>query len=120
MEMPLVLLQVKVGPRDASPVLKKTAERTGIGRGLDARNPVFDQSLDFLVDGDLADRSDTVVRVELWTMHMLLRPSYRGCVAVPLTRVIAASRLHDTFPLHDSESGRLEMTLEWLGTVDTL
>jgi hypothetical protein len=41
-------------------------------------------------------------------------------VAVPLARVLAAGRLHDTFPLEDVAAGRLELSLEWLSTMQAV
>jgi hypothetical protein len=58
-------VKVRVGPRGGEAVYKKTAERSGIGRGLAARDPVLDQTLDFLVDGDTAHTPDAVVTVEV-------------------------------------------------------
>jgi len=113
-------IKVKVGPRDRQPIYKKTAERTGMGRGLDSRNPMFDQTVDFLIDGDLAHSGDTIVRVEIWVIHILLRPTFKGFVEVPLSRVLAARRLHDSWPLEGIGTGQLEMDLEWLGTMQSL
>lgn len=105
-----------MGPRDGEAVYLKTAERTGIGRGLDARNPVFDQSIDFLVDGDLAHAESTVIGVELWCTHVVIRPSFKGAVVIPLADVLKTGQLHDTFHLEGGKGGRLELKMEWLWT----
>jgi hypothetical protein len=106
-----------VGRRGREPAHAKAAERTGVGRGLSARDPVFDESLDFRVDGDLADAGDAVVCVEVWVSHLLARPTFKGRCEVALARVVAAGRLHDSFALEGAGGGRVEAALEWLGTM---
>ena len=58
--------------------------------------------------------------LQLWVAHLLKKPSFKGRVAVPLARVLAAGRLHDTFPLEDVAAGRLELSLEWLSTMQAV
>ena len=111
-------IKAKVGPIGGAPLYKKKSERTGIGRGLNSRSPVFDEDIDFLIDGEAAQAGDTVVTLEIWITHLLLRPDFKGSVTVPLARVISAGRMRDTFPL-EGGSGTLDLGLEWQGVMDT-
>ncbi|KAH7618895.1 putative Synaptotagmin-3 [Nannochloris sp. 'desiccata'] len=112
-------LFVKVGPRDGAPVYKKSAERRGMGRGLDARSPVFDERVDMLVDGDTAQRRDTVITVEIWVKHFLLKPSYKGAVTLPLSSVLMAGKMRETWVI-EGGSGAMEMGLEWQGMMHAI
>lgn len=112
-------IKAKVGPQGGVPLYKKSAERTGIGRGLNSRSPVFDEDIDFLIDGEAAQASDTVITIELWITHVLMRPNFKGSVTIPLARVISAGRLRDTWPL-EGGSGTLDMGLEWQGVMEMM
>jgi hypothetical protein len=110
---------VTIGPRDGAPVYKKSAERSGIGRGLDARSPIFDHRVDILVDGNTAQRRDTLITVEIWIRHVLLKPSYKGAVTLPLSSVLIAGKMRNTWVI-EGGSGTLEMGLEWQGMMHAM
>jgi len=112
-------LKVKIGPQDETPVYKKSAERSGMGRGLDARSPVFDERLDILIDGDTAQRRDTVITVEIWIKHLLIKPTYKGAVTLPLSSVMMSGKMRDAWVI-EGGSGTLEMGLEWQGMMHNI
>jgi len=110
-------IEVKIGPRDGRPVFQKTVQRTGIGRHLDSRNPVFDGSVEFLVDGDLAVADDTLIGIELWTSFVVLRPKFNGSVVVPLAQVLQQKRISNWWPLVGGSGGKMRVEFEWLATL---
>lgn len=111
---------VSVGDRDKDPTYEKVAERTGIGKGLNAKDPVFDQSIDFLIDGDTARGQDTVLKIEIYVVHVATKPRLRGFVVIDFQDIISNGRLQDRWSLENSASGQLDMSLEWLPAVDTM
>jgi Ca2+-dependent lipid-binding protein len=111
-------LFVKIGPQGGAPVYKKSAERGAMGRGLDARSPVFDERVDMLVDGDTAQKHDTVITVEIWVKHVLLKPSFKGSVTLPLSSVLQG-KMRDTWMI-EGGTGTLEMGLEWQGMMHAM
>ena len=113
-------LVVNVG-KDATgkPVYSKSAERTGIGKGLDSRNPVFHESLDMLINGEIASAATTYLIVEIWVKHFMLRPSFKGSVSIPLHKVMDSGKTRGVFPLEGGE-GTLDMSVEWQGMMDSM
>ncbi|KAL6775843.1 hypothetical protein ACKKBG_A18715 [Auxenochlorella protothecoides x Auxenochlorella symbiontica] len=85
---------------------------------LNRRNPVFDQKLELILDGDEAAEQDAVVRVDLYTVHLILKPTYKGHVAVPLQEVVSRRRVTGTWPLQGVSSGQLSMNLTWVNTLE--
>jgi C2 domain len=112
-------LFLKIGPQDGTPVYKKSAERSGMGRGLDARSPVFDERLDLLIDGDTAQRRDTMLTVEIWVKHFLLKPTFKGAVTMPLSSVLVAGKVRDIWAI-EGGAGTLEMGVEWQGMMHAI
>jgi hypothetical protein len=112
-------LFVKIGPLNGTPLYKKSAERSGMGQGLDTRSIVFDERLDVLIDGDTAEMRDTVIAVEIWVKHLLLKPTFKGQVVMPLSAVVAAGKKEGTWVI-EGGSGTLEMGLEWQGMMHTV
>lgn len=107
------VVSIKVSRRsDAVPRYAKKAER-GRGQGLDSRNPLFDQAIDFLIDGDTALAADSIITVEIWTQHLLRKATYKGTACVLLQKVIHAERLHDMYGL--DTGGSVELGFEWQG-----
>ena len=41
-------------------------------------NPVFDESLELVVDGATARQGDLSVHVEVWVQHYLLKDTFKG------------------------------------------
>ena len=41
-------------------------------------NPVFDESLEVIVDGETATRRDLQVQVEIWMTHMVRKPTFKA------------------------------------------
>lgn len=110
-----------VGKRNESPQYSRVSERTGLGRSLNARDPVFDDSLDILLDGDCANDADSVVKVEVFVIHLGRKPKSRGFAVIDLADVIKSGRMQNKFDLKGKYSGgQIEMGLEWLPTMDSL
>lgn len=110
-------VKVTVGPRNGHSRYKRVAERKGVGSGLDAKSPVFDETVDFLIDGDTVQNSDSCLRVEIWATHLLKRPSFKGSVTLALADIMSAFQMHDRWPL-DGSQGSLEMRIEWQGIMN--
>lgn len=110
-------VKVTVGPRDGHSRYKRIAERKGVGSGLDAKSPVFDETVDFLIDGDTVHDPDSCLRVEIWATHLIKRPSFKGSVTLALGEIMSAFQMHDRWPL-DGSQGSLEMRIEWQGIMN--
>ena len=111
---------VSVGTRGKDPKYEKIAERTGIGKGLNAKDPVFDQSIDFLIDGDTARHQDTILKIEIYVVHVAKKPRLRGFLVIDFKDIVNSGRLQDRWSLENSPTGQLDMSLEWLPAVDTM
>jgi hypothetical protein len=76
---------------------KKSAERSRLRQHqwMQARDPVFEEELDFVVDGDTATEPETVVRVEVWVLRTLRGPLFKGSVTLPMREVMAAGRVQN-------------------------
>lgn len=87
---------------------------------LDRKNPVFDQKLELILDGDEVDASkDEVIRVDLYTHHILLKPLHKGSVAVPLHEVIGRGQVQGSWPMQGVPRGQLTMSLTWVPTLQS-
>ena len=114
-------IRVAIESRGGEIYYEKFAERTGIGKGLNARDPVFDQSVDILVDGDVASDPQSVLRVDIFVVHIARKPGLRGSVTIELGKIIESGRIQDRWELQGSTTGgQIEMSLEWLRTLDSM
>jgi len=104
---------------------KRFSERSN-GTFLHRRNPVFQETLELLLDGDEAMDKDAVVSVELWVSHFMWRDGFKGRVSLPLAEVIQGASTSGgeigerDWRLEGVESGRLHMALEWLPALGNL
>ncbi|KAL4458584.1 hypothetical protein ABPG75_013449 [Micractinium tetrahymenae] len=99
---------------DVGPHISRVTERGKVDF-LHKRNPVFDESLELLVDGDTAASERTVVTLEIWACHFLRRDKFKGRAEVPLREVQRRRRIRGTWPLQDAPQpgGTLAMSLSW-------
>jgi len=110
---------VSIRERDHPAIMEKVAERTGIGKGLNAKEPIFDQTVDLLIDGDNANRANMLLRVEVFVVPVAKKPKLRGFVEIELKKIIEAGRMRDTWKLEQSPRGHIDMHLEWLRTLES-
>ncbi|GAB4820429.1 hypothetical protein N2152v2_007475 [Parachlorella kessleri] len=92
-------------------------KQTERGKKTNSRNPVFDQTMEFILDADTATNPDTVILLEIYDVHWLYMSEFKGRVVVPLQDVIRRQRMRDDWQLEGVDSGRLDMGLEWLGAM---
>lgn len=102
-------MKIGVGPR-----ITRVTERGKVDF-LHKRNPVFDESLELLVDGDTAASERTIVTLEIWACHFLRRDRFKGRAEVPLREVQRRRRIRGTWPLLGAPQpgGTLAMSLSW-------
>ncbi|BDA51337.1 Synaptotagmin-2 [Coccomyxa sp. Obi] len=91
-------------------------------------NPDWEEVLEFAIGGDLVDKEDEQIDVEVWDYHWVNKPGNltwgpvpgqpdftgAGWVEVPLREVIERRSIHDVWHLHDVPYGAIEMELQWL------
>ncbi|KAL4458138.1 hypothetical protein ABPG75_013003 [Micractinium tetrahymenae] len=83
-------------------------------------NPVFEETVELVVPGAVAQQRGAEVEVEVWVEHYLRKASFKGRMSLPLQRVIQHKRVRDTWHLRDSPSGRpgtLTAEFRWLSTM---
>ncbi|EFN56892.1 hypothetical protein CHLNCDRAFT_51690 [Chlorella variabilis] len=78
------------------------------------RNPVFDERLELLVDGDTAAAEGSQIELEVWAAHFLRADSFKGSAVVPLRDVQRRRRMRGSWPLQHARSGSLLMELSWV------
>lgn len=94
----------------------RTSQRSR-GTFLHNRNPVFEELIEILLDGEEATAPDAVISIELWETHVLRWDTFRGRVTLPLSDVQAARKVTGDWRLEDVPSGRLTMSIEWLSAL---
>ncbi|PRW33926.1 kinesin K39 [Chlorella sorokiniana] len=101
-------LKISVGPS-----IQRVTERGKVDF-LHKRNPVFDESLELVVDGDTAGNPQTLITVEIWSSHFVRKEKYKGKAVVPLHEVQRRRRLRGSWALQDAPPGAsLTMELSW-------
>ncbi|EIE19981.1 hypothetical protein COCSUDRAFT_44371 [Coccomyxa subellipsoidea C-169] len=105
---------------------KRTAEAEG------RENQDWEEILEFAIGGDLVDKPDEQIDVEVWDYHWVNRPGNltwgpeigqpdftgAGWVEVPLRQVIERRSMHDVWRLNDVPFGCVEMDLQWLPVLE--
>jgi hypothetical protein len=80
-------------------------------------NPVFDETLELLLDGSLTRQPDLAIHVEVWVQHFILPSTFKGRVSIPLRQVLERRRLRDTWPLEGVRQGRITLELSWFSVL---
>ena len=115
----IVLSIVRQRSMDQDPLYVRVSEKSGLGKSMNARDPIFDDSLDILIDGDTAADPDVALRVEVFVIHFARKPKSRGHAIISLKQIIRSGRIQDRWDLFggDKNRGQIEMVLHWLPTM---
>ena len=80
-------------------------------------NPEFDQLVELVVDADTAQRSNTLIHIDIVTEHLVRKPSFQGRVSIPLRSVIEQKKVRDTWQLQGVQQGSITAELSWLSAL---
>ena len=103
-----------------SPMYTRISEKSGLLKQQNATNPIFDDDVDLLVDGDSVRDPDTVLRVEIFVIHLGRKPKSRGHATIYFKDIIKARRMQQRWDLIGQSlqnRGQIEMCLQWLPTI---
>lgn len=105
---------------DHSPLYIRESEKSGLLKQQNATNPIFDDSIDLLVDGDSARDPDTVLKVEIFVIHLGRKPKSRGHAVIDFKNIIKSGKIQQRWDLigqSNGSRGQIEMCLQWLPTI---
>lgn len=99
-----------IGKADPYVVLtmKKTGSKNKTRVVNECLNPVWNQTLDFVVEDGLHD----ILTLEVWD-HDTFGKDYMGKCILTLTRVLMEGEYKDSFPLDGAKSGKINLHLKW-------
>lgn len=115
----IVVTMYKQGHEHA-PMYTRVSEKSGLLKQQNATNPIFDDDIDLLVDGDSARDPNTVLKVEIFVIHVGRKPKSRGYATIDFKNIMKSRRMQQRWDLVGESSpsrGQIEMCLQWLPTI---